>query len=514
MKWKNLRARTIRWENTTLKILGQVEMLFAVVLLIPAIFAVAYGEDPMPFLFPVPLLFAIGTVQYMTCTESKTFRAVNGILLVAITWALMFIICTVPYLLSGLDLLSAVFEAVSGITTTGSTVIGDLSLQPMSLLIWRALTQWIGGITVVLIFLYFLPTVGYGRGLFHNELIGSGSSTYIQKSSMAGKSFIVVYLFLSAINFALLLICGVAPVEAMCLMFTTISTGGLTILNSGLSGYSDPVQWITILFMFLGGTNFYLHFRSLYLRERGVYRKNSEFRIMAAWFIAISLIITALMVMSEYDDGILTLETFYATFKAAIFTTVSLGTSTGFYIEDFTLWPSQCMLLLMLVSLIGASASSTSGGLKFSRLRVMYEYIKIGFRNTIHSNAVYSVKIDGKTVDDSVISGAIVVFMMYAASLIVCATVIMIMGYDIVDSFGLAISAISNGGMGFGNFGPTGDYVGLGAGVKIVMLIFMWIGRLEVVTALILLTPGFWKDVWLNSRARRRAKAALSRRGD
>ncbi|MFT0898289.1 TrkH family potassium uptake protein [Candidatus Methanoprimaticola sp. MG2] len=514
MNWKAFRRKCIRWENTTLKILGQVEMLFALVLLIPAAFALSFGEDVRPFLILTAPLFLIGFAQYMTCTESRTFRSVNGLLLVAMTWIIMFGICMVPYLLSGFKPIDALVESVSGITTTGLTVIGDLDLQPTSLLIWRSLTQWIGGITVVLIFLYFLPMVGYGRDLFHNELAGSGSSQYSQRASNAAKSFIFVYLLLSAFNFILLLVCGVSPLESMCLMLTTISTGGLTIVNSSLSTYSDAVQWITILFMFLGGTNFYLHYRAIYIREKGVYRGNSEFRIMVAWFIAISLVICLFMYQAANVNGIaLDSQSIYQTFKNAIFTTVSLGTSTGFYVDDFTLWPSQCMILLMIVAMIGASTSSTSGGIKFSRIRIIYEYVKNGFRGTMHSNAVYTIKIDRKSVDDSIVRGALVVFMMYIATMIVAAVGFMAFGYNMVDSFGLSISAISNGGMGFGNFGPTGDFGSMDGGIKLFMVLLMWIGRLEVVTALILFTPGFWKDVWLNSRARHKAKHALDRYG-
>lgn len=513
MKLKDLRKRCVRWESTTLQLTGLIELIFGIMLLVPAAFAMYYGEDAMPFLAPIPVLLVLGSFQYLTCSGSRAFRSVNGIVLVAVCWLVMFAIGTVPYLLCGIGLVDAVFESVSGITTTGLSVMGDLSAQELSLLIWRSLTQWIGGITVVLIFLYFLPMVGQGRGLFHNELAGSGSSDYSQRTRTAARSFILIYVVLSAINLALLLLLGVDPVEALCLMFTTISTGGLLIFNGSFAVYSEAVQWITVLFMFLGGTNFYLHYRALYRRERGVYRRSSEFRTMVVWFLAISVVVFLLLVQSMSAEGEdLTLSGVYETFKDAVFTTVSLGTTTGFYVADFTQWPSQCMILLMMVALIGASASSTSGGLKIGRLSIIYEYIKNGFRTMIHSNAVYSVKVDGSSVDDSVVSSALVVFMMYFITLLVGGVIFMIFGYDMVDSIGLSISAVSNGGMGFGNFGPTGDFAGMEDPIKIILTVLMWIGRLEIVTALIMLTPGFWKDVWLNERSRRRERHRRSRR--
>lgn len=500
-------GRFARIESTTLMILGLVEIIFSLTLLFPALFAVYYGNDPLPFLVPVPFLLVLGLVQYSISVQSRGFRTVNGLLLVAVAWLVIFAICTLPYILYGLDPLDAVFESVSGVTTTGMSILGDLNQYPISLLIWRSMTQWIGGITVVLIFLYFLPMIGYGRGLFANELAGSGSSEFTQRTTKAAKSFILVYLVLSLVNFLLLFLAGVDFIEALCLTFTTISTGGLTIINSNMIGYSDVVQWITIMFMFLGGTNFYLHFRTIYLRERNVYRRNSEFRMMVAWFIAISVVIFLFKAASQVKAGNdLGAGELYESFKNVLFTTVSLGTTTGYYTEDFTAWPSQCMLLLMLVAMIGTSSSSTSGGIKFSRLRIIFEYVKNGFRGMMHANAVYSVKIDGKSVDDSAVQSALVVFVMYIVTLMVGAVIIMLYGYDMVDSFGLSISVISNGGMGFGNFGPTGNLTDLESSLKIIMTVLMWIGRLEIVTALILFTPGFWKDVWLNSRARRNGK--------
>lgn len=513
MKWKDLRRRCILWESTTINVLGLVEVIFGLVLLVPTAFALYFGEDVLPFAAPIPVLLALGMFQYLAFTQSRTFRFVNGLLLVGISWLVMFAIGTVPYVLSGIDPVNAVFESVSGITTTGLTVIGDLSEQSTSLLIWRSLTQWIGGIAVVLIFLYFLPKVGHGRGLFYNELAGYESSDYTQKTQNVARSFIIIYVFLSALNLVCLLLLGVSPIESMCLMFSTISTGGLLMFNSSLMIYPDLVQWVTIVFMFLGGTNFYLHYRALARRERGVYRRNSEFRAMVVWFAIITVAVFLLMLQDRIVSGDPTdLGSLYKVFKDVLFTTVSLGTSTGFYVEDYTMWPAQCTILLMIVVVIGASTSSTSGGIKIGRLRIIYEYIRNGFGTLLHTNSVQAVKIDGRVVDDSVIRSALMVFVMYVLTILIGAVLIMTGGNDLVDSLGLSISAVSNGGMGFGNFGPTGDFAALDGWIKSILVVLMWMGRLEIVTAAILFTPGFWKDVWLNSRARRRGRRQGVRR--
>ncbi len=491
-----------RWESTTLRILGMLEMVFALLLLIPAALALYLGEDPSKFLYPVVPLGALGLLQYLTFGESRNFRTVNGILLIGLVWLLMFVMSAIPYLLTGMGLIDAIFESVSGITTTGLSVMTDVESQDMSLLIWRAMTMWVGGIMVVLVFMYMLPMFGIGRSVFYNELAGSGSSDYSMRMRNAAKSFILSYGILSLINFALLILLGMDPLEALCLMCATISTGGLMCTNDSMMSYSDAVQLITILFMFLGGTNFYLHYRAIYKRDRGVYRRNSEFRTMVLWFLGISLLIYLLVATDGMTLQQMSLSEHLETFKDALFTTVSLGTTTGLYVDDFTLYPSQCTALLMIVALIGASSGSTSGGIKFSRLRIIYEFLRNGFGKIVHPNAVYDVKMDGSSVGSDTVTSALTVFLMFSITLVVGALVFMIYGMDMVDSFGLAISGVANGGMGFGNFGPTGNYDSLEDPLKIVLIVLMWVGRLEIVTALVLFTPGFWKELLIHRRPR------------
>lgn len=486
------------WKNTFVKFYGLIELVFGILLIVPTIFALYYGEDPYPFIAPVPFLVALGLVQLTLFAPSGGFRMANGVLLLSTSWALMFAICFIPFKLSGVDTFNAIFESISGMTTTGITVLGDLSRYDKCLLIWRSMTQWVGGLTIVLIFLYFMPMMGYRKGLLENELSGSGSSQFTEKVTTASKMFIIIYLVLSIINFLLLFLLGVGTLEAMCLMFTTLSTGGFTITTGGMSSYSDAIQWVTIVFMFLGGTNFYLHYRWLYLKQRHVYRHNSEFRMMTIWFILVSVIILGFRLVDlgkGHDPG-----TIYDEFKTTIFTTISLGTTTGYYLEDYTLWPSQCTMLLMLVAMAGASSSSTSGGIKFARVKIAMEYVKNGLKGILHPYAVYSVKIDRKSVDDSVVQTATLVFMMYGLTMIAGALIFAICGYDLDDSFGLSIAALSNGGVGFGEFGPLGDYSALNNWVKLTVMLLMWIGRLEILTAVILLTPGFWKELRMNNR--------------
>ncbi len=484
-------------------------MIFALLLLIPAAIALVTGEGFYKFLMPVPFLILLGSMQFMLFGESRNFRTVNGLLLVACVWFLMFFICMLPYLSSGMTPLDALFESVSGITTTGLSVMVDVESADISLLTWRALTMWVGGIIVILSFMYLLPMCGIGRSIMYNELSGSGSSNYTLKMKNAAQYFLFTYGILSLINFILLLVCGMAVFDAFCLMCTTISTCGLMITNDSLMSYTLPVQLVTILFMFLGGTNFYLHFRAVYKREKRVYLGNSEFRIMALWFLAVSVVIYLMISYNGLLEGTMSLEQHLTTFKNALFTTVSLGTTSGLYVDDFTLYPGQCTALLMVVAFIGASSGSTSGGVKFGRLRIVAEYMRNGFDQMVHPNAVYDVKIDGSSVDDETVRSALTLVLLYISTLIVGAVAFMIYGMDMLDAFGLTISGLANGGMGFGHFGPTGNFADLAEPMKMILIILMWLGRLEILTALVLVTPGFWREIVLDRRARRIKRRSL-----
>ena len=487
--------------STTFKVLGMVELMFAFLLVLISVIALIEDEPVEPFILPVIPLVVLGLIQYFLFKESRNFRNVNGLMLVGLAWALIFIIGTFPYLLSGISPLDSMFESVSGFTTTGATVIRDIESMPISLQVWRSLTAWIGGLVVILIFMYLLPMFGMGRSFFRNELEGSGSSDYSVRINKAAKSFVSVYAILTAINMILLILCNMGFYEALCLGLNTISTGGLIGRNDSLMGYSVYVQVITLVFMFMGGVNFYLHYRALYLRNKAVYRSNSEFRSLSLWFALISISIFAMMLLNMDNRAGMSFEDYVLLFKDVLFTTVSLGTSSGFAVVDYVTFPSQCVILLMVVAFIGASAGSTSGGVKFGRLWIIFAFVKNAMSKTLYPNAVTTVKVDGKPIDDNALLSALSIFIMYFITLIVGSIIIMILGHDLVDALGLSISAVSNLGLGFGNYGPSGTMADLGPMVKIVMMALMWIGRLEIMLALVFITPEFWREVWSNYRS-------------
>ena len=503
-------SRYAVWTSTAVKTLGVLEMILAACLAVPALVALCLGEDPFPYFnITIPLL-AIGFCQFVLFRNSSEFRPANGLLLIGLCWLELFIIGTAPYLALGFRPIDALFESISGFTTTGATLIPDTTALPMALMVWRSFTQWIGGITVILLFMYVLPMVGIGRAVLVNELSGSGSSEYTIKLEMAAKSFIFVYALFTGLNYVILFLLGVDPAEALCLTFATISTGGLMCTNDSLAGYSVAVQAVTAVFMFLGGVNFYLHYNAISKRQPGVYRNNSEFRFNVLWFVLISVVVSLMMIANTKDALSGGWEGLASGVWNSVFAVISIGTSSAFSIADYSIFPAQCLTILMLVAVIGASSGSTSGGVKISRLNVIYQFMKVTVSKTLHPNAVKDVRVDGQVLNHAAVLSAFSILMLFIATLIVGSVVIMMCGYDIQDAVGISIAMVGNLGSAFGDFGSNGSFSDTSDFLKVIMMNLMWVGRLEILTALMFFSPTFWKELWRVNRIKARWRRRIS----
>ncbi len=497
------------WHSTELKLVGGLLAIIGLTFIFPGIFAIFVGEDPSPFLYPAIPLVTTGAFLFLIFGPSASLRNVNGLIMVALTWLTMFGVGAIPYLIVGMSPVNAFFESVNGFTTTGSTTVGSVYYWPQSLMFWRALTQWLGGIAIVIIFIYMLPMFGMGRLFFNNELEGSGSSRFSMKMKNAARSFTLVYFMLSALNFIILLIIGTEIIDAICLSLTTISTGGISLSDTSLMESSFSLQAVTLVFMFIGGTNFYVHFKTIYGRDIKALLTNKEIRYMALYFLIIALILFLMKVGSlsvlfnNYED-------YFIQFWDILFTVVSMGTTTGASSFDYTQSSEIVMFLLIILMMVGASAGSTSGGIKFSRIRIVIRYFLNTLNNILHPNAVYSIKVDNESIDDTRVMSAVSVTLLYMVTMILSMFILMATGLNWVDSIGLAVGSITNTGVGFGNFGPTGDYDLLSTEVKVFLMLLMWIGRLEITLALVFFTPGFWRELRYAYRSSRLHRKLLS----
>ncbi|AMK13820.1 potassium transport protein TrkH [methanogenic archaeon mixed culture ISO4-G1] len=486
-----------RWKSTEIKVLGGIEFILGLTLLAPALYASIIGEDSSIFFNPGIVSMILGAIQFLLFAPSENFRTVNGVILVALVWLVMFAIGSFPFYFAGLSPVDAIFESVNGFTTTGSTTLEDVSMWPVSLLLWRSTSQWIGGISVVLIFIYLLPMFGMGRLFFTNELEGSGSSQFTMRLKTAGKSFILVYMLLTIINFILLILCNAGIKDAFCLAMTTISTGGLIISNNSLMDFNVYIQIVTMAFMFIGGVNFYLHFKAIYGRNPKVYLENYELRHLLRWFIIASLIIFVIYAVPKYNSANIDLGTILLDYKDSLFTVISIGTTTGASVIDYSGFSSIGIFVLIVLMLVGSSAGSTSGGIKFTRIRVLIRFFNNSMKNVLHPNAVYTIKMDGENVEDSRVLSAVTISLLYLTTTFFGTAVILTQGLPFIDALGLSLGSLTNTGVGFGNFGPMGGYSTLSDSIKIFIMLLMWIGRLEITLALVFLTPQFWSDVRL-----------------
>jgi len=493
------------WKSTEIKLMGALEIFIALMFLVPALYAVLKDEDPMIFLLPIPALIAIGLIQFLLFGVNRNLRTVNGLIMVALAWLVMFLEGSIPFMLAGMTPVNALFESVNGFTTTGSSTVWDINMWPDCLLFWRSLSQWIGGIAVVVIFIYVLPMFGMGRTFFGNELEGSGTSRFSMKLRNAAKNFILVYILLTLLNFVLLLIFGNAPLEdSVCLSLTTISTGGLIISNDSIVSTNFAVKAITLVFMLVGGINFYLHYNSIIGRKPGEYLKNRELKLLLLYFFAASLIIFFLMVINNMRDGATTYEDYFYMYGDVLFTVVSMGTTTGFAVYDYSLTSELIMFIFIMLMLVGSCAGSTSGGIKFTRIRIVLVFFMNTFKNILHPNAVYTVKVDNEDVTDSRVMGAVSITLLYIMTVFLATIVLLSANLNWVDALSVAVGSVTNSGVGFGNFGPFGTYVNLDDGIKIFLMLLMWMGRLEITLALVFFTRSFWHEVRYSFRSSRR----------
>ena len=498
--------RLARWNSNTVRILGLIEIVLGIMLIIPSLIALAYGEDWTIFAILVPILLVLGFVQYFMFYGNGKMQPSTGILLISMAWFIAFAVVSVPYMLHGFHWYDAIFESVSGFTAAGATIVADVEALPYSLLFWRSFSQWVGGLAVVLMFMFMLPMMGIGgRAFLNNELLGTDAANYSVRMKSVAKSFIIIYLLLSILEVVLLCIVGVNVFESACMTMSNISTGGLMVKNDSITSYSFYVQLIVFIFMFLGGTNFYLLYRFLNKREHYAYIRSQEFMGTIVWFAAISLLVAGAILYTQ-PGAVNSLDSIATTVWGAMFTTVSFGTSTGYVITDYSMWPTAVMSLLLVVGMIGSMSGSTGGGIKLYRLMIVKSYIFSGLYKMIHPYAIKEVEFDGATVNHETVTAVLVVTMSFIGAFATGIIAFMFTqpGIAFLDSAGLCVASLGNVGSGFGAYGPSGSLADLTVASKLLMAGLIWVGRLEVFMVLIMFTKPFWKDVSLNMSGRER----------
>ena len=470
--------------------MGYILWVEAGFLLLPALTACIYAETCwQQFLLTALLCAAAGTVLHLIPVKKAQMHSRDGFVAVALSWVLLALFGALPYVFTGVldSYIDAVFETVSGLTTTGSSTFTAVSHLPRSVLLWRSLTQWMGGMGVLVLFLALTPRMGEGAVfLMRAESPGPIKSKLVPKVGGTAKILYLIYVVLTLCEVLALRLAGESWFSAVCHSFTTMATGGFSIYDTSLAGASKAVMWIVTVFSFLAGVNFSLMFLSVRGRVKEALR-SEELWIYVGMVTATTLLL-CVNLWAQAGVG------FHDSITDAAFQTVTIITTTGFATVDFALWPTFCRMALVMLMFTGGCAGSTSGGIKISRIAILCKSLKRELKRLAHPNHVSVVKMDGQAVEERVVSAAGSFITAYMLVLLVGALVVSWDNYGFQESFAASLTCISNVGPGLGILGPMENFSILSPLSKLVLSLEMLMGRLELMPLLALFLGSTWRD--------------------
>lgn len=471
-----------------LHLLGWFLVFLGGLLLLPLPLAWLWEEKTLPWALASVVSAALGLgLVATTHTRDRRLHPKDGFLVVTGAWLLASVLGCLPYVLCGvLGPVDAIFETVSGFTTTGSTVIADTTVVPRALLLWRAFTQWLGGMGIILFTIAVLPLLGIGgMQLFRAEVPGPVDEKLQPRLAITARILWGIYVGLTAAEWLGLRLLGVDGYEALCHAFTTMATGGFSTRNQSIGELGSPaVEWLVTVFMLLAGINFLLHFRLLQGRWRDVAR-DEELR----WFGAIVAGAALLLTASLYRPGVALGEAL----RAACFQTASIVSTTGYVTADFELWPHFAQLVLLVLMLLGGMSGSTGGGPKSLRLVLAFRSMRAAIHKAIHPRAVVPVKYHGQVVEEGILAGVWGFLLAYVMIAVAATGVVAAHGYDLPTAASAALTAIGNVGPGIGEVGAYDNFAHFPPFVKVALSFAMLVGRLEIFTVLALFSRRFWR---------------------
>jgi trk system potassium uptake protein len=473
-----------------LRLLGKILSLLALAELLPIACCLWYGEteDALAFLAAGGLTLAVGLLLSRIAVPDERLYRREGILIVVAGWLLASVFGALPYLLTG-DVASpvdALFESASGFTTTGASIFTDIESKGHGLLFWRSLTQWLGGLGIIVIFVALLSELGPGtRFLYRVEVPGPTKEILHPRVHRTATVLLRIYLALSAACIGLLLAGGMSPYDALTHTFSTLSTGGFSPRNASIAAFPSPyLQVVLIVFMVLAGVNFSL----FYMATRGRWKLWQDRELgVYLWLLGGASSVVALDLVLRHQ------ATPWRALLDGTFQVVSVMTTTGFASADYDRWPDAARATLLYVMIVGGSAGSTAGGVKVMRALIALKTALREVRLTFSPSAVIPVTVRGAHVPEEVtrsVSGFIV---LYAITLVTGATLLTLGGTDLVSASSAALACLANVGPGLAKVGPTANYAFFGDWEKLLLVLLMWLGRLEVLTIVAVATRSFWR---------------------
>ena len=468
-------------------ILGWLLIFEAGFMLVPLITGLCYAEAEVRYFAVTALICsAIGSLCIWKKPKDPVLYAREGFVIVALSWIILSLFGAIPFFVSGTipNYVDAVFETVSGFTTTGASILTAVEPLPRCMLMWRSFTHWVGGMGVLVFIMAFIPlSGGQNMHIMKAESPGPSVSKLVPRVKTTALILYSIYLVLTLIQFILLLCGGLSVFEALTTAFGTAGTGGFGVLNDSMASYSPYIQWVVIAFMLLFSVNFSCYY--LFLLGRFKEAFNGELRRFICIVGAVILVIT-LNVRGLFD-------TLGEALRHVAFTVASLISTTGFSTENFDAWPELSRTLLVLIMFIGACAGSTGGGLKVSRLMILFRGAFNEIGTLIHPRRVKRVTIDNRPVEAEVVRATNVYMMWYVLIFTVSVILISFDDHDLVTNFTAVAATINNIGPGLNLVGPTGNFAFFSIPSKLVLIFDMLAGRLELFPMLVLFAPQTWR---------------------
>ena len=471
-------------------IIGMILMAESVFMILPLIVSVIYGEFDviMPFVYSIMATFCVAAFFGLKKPKNDLVFARESYIAVAAGWIFVSFFGAMPFYLSGSipSIIDAVFETVSGFTTTGATILEDVEILPKGILFWRAFTHWIGGMGIIM-FLLMLTQFSEGHSLYimRAEVPGPTVGKIAPKSSSNALILYGIYTGLTVIEAVLLLFGGIGVFDAVTTAMSTAGTGGFSVRNAGIAAYESAyVEWVVGFFMIVFGVNFNLYYLMLLRRFKIVF-KSEELRVFLA-IVAVSTVIMGINATEYYGD-------FGVAIRKAFFQTGAIISTTGFGGVEFMNWPMLCHSVILVLLFTGACAGSTAGGIKISRIIMMFKMLRKESHRLAHLHEVTTIKFEGKIVDKETRSFIMVYISAFFAILAVASIVIMMMGHDYETSFSAVLSCFNNVGPALGEVGHGGVYNTFGVIEKLFLSLLMLTGRLEIFPMLILFMPSTWR---------------------